>query len=96
MGTRSHHSRLYPCLGSSSANRNPLAKVCTSMGACIGTPFRLFASCPKDEQEKVLAEEPEMKKDWDEKVGDRMIKMVIIGRHMDKEQICKDLDACLD
>lgn len=55
-----------------------------------------LASCPKDEQEKVLAEEPEMKKDWDEKVGDRMIKMVIIGRHMDKEQICKDLDACLD
>ena len=55
-----------------------------------------LASCPKDEQEKVLAEEPEMKKDWDEKVGDRMIKMVIIGRHMDKEQICKDLDSCLD
>lgn len=55
-----------------------------------------LASCPKDEQEKVLAEEPEMKKDWDEKVGDRMIKMVIIGRHLDKEQICKDLDACLD
>ena len=55
-----------------------------------------LASCSKDEQEKVLAEEPEMKKDWDEKVGDRMIKMVIIGRHMDKEQICKDLDACLD
>lgn len=55
-----------------------------------------LASCPKQEQEKVLAEEPEMKKDWDEKVGDRMIKMVIIGRHMDKEQICKDLDACLD
>lgn len=55
-----------------------------------------LASCPKEEQEKVLAEEPEMKKDWDEKVGDRMIKMVIIGRHLDKEQICKDLDACLD
>lgn len=55
-----------------------------------------LASCPEEEQKKVLAEEPEMKKDWDEKVGDRMIKMVIIGRHMDKEQICKDLDACLD
>ena len=55
-----------------------------------------LASCPEEEQKKVLAEEPEMKKDWDEKVGDRMIKMVIIGRHLDKEQICKDLDACLD
>lgn len=55
-----------------------------------------LASCPPAEQKKVLAEEPEMRKDWDEKVGDRMIKMVIIGRHLDKEAICKDLDACLD
>ena len=55
-----------------------------------------LASCPPAEQKKVLAEEPEMQKDWDEKVGDRMIKLVIIGRHLDKEQISKDLDACLD
>ena len=55
-----------------------------------------LASCPPAEQQKVLAEEPEMKKDWDEKVGDRMIKMVIIGRHLDKEEISKNLDACLD
>ncbi len=55
-----------------------------------------LASCPPAEQKRVLAEEPEMKKDWDEKVGDRMIKLVIIGRHLDKDQISKDLDACLD
>ena len=55
-----------------------------------------LASCPPAEQKRVLEEEPEMKKDWDEKVGDRMIKMVIIGRHLDKEEICKNLDACLD
>lgn len=55
-----------------------------------------LASCPPAEQKKVLAEEPEMRKDWDEKVGDRMIKMVVIGRHLDREQIEKDLDACLD
>ncbi|MBR5400611.1 MAG: GTP-binding protein [Treponema sp.] len=55
-----------------------------------------LASCPPAEQKRVLEEEPEMKKDWDEKVGDRMIKMVIIGRHLDKEEICKKLDDCLD
>lgn len=55
-----------------------------------------LASCPPAEQQRVLAEEPEMKKDWDEKVGDRMIKMVIIGRHLNKEEISKNLDACLD
>ena len=55
-----------------------------------------LASCPPAEQKRVLAEEPEMKKDWEEKVGDRMIKMVIIGRHLDKEEISKALDSCLD
>ena len=55
-----------------------------------------LASCPPAEQKRVLAEEPEMKNDWDEKVGDRMIKMVIIGRHLDKEEISKALDSCLD
>ena len=55
-----------------------------------------LASCPKEEIEQVLKEEPQMKKDWDEKVGDRMIKLVVIGQHLDREQIEKDLDACLD
>lgn len=54
-----------------------------------------LASCPKEEQEKVLKEEPEMRKDWDETVGDRMIKLVIIGQHLDRKQIEADLDACL-
>ena len=55
-----------------------------------------LASCPKKEQEQVLAEEPEMKKDWDDEVGDRMIKLVVIGKHLDKQAICADLDACLN
>ena len=55
-----------------------------------------LAACPKEEQEQVLAEEPDMKKDWDEKVGDRMVKLVIIGRHLNREEIEKNLDACLD
>ncbi|MCQ2582923.1 MAG: GTP-binding protein [Treponema sp.] len=54
-----------------------------------------LASCPPAEQKKILAEEPEMRKDWDEKVGDRMIKLVVIGRHLDRAQIEKDLDGCL-
>ena len=54
-----------------------------------------LASCPPAEQKKILAEEPEMRKAWDEKVGDRMIKLVVIGRHLDRAQIEKDLDGCL-
>ena len=37
-----------------------------------------------------------MKRDWDEKVGDRMIKLVIIGQHLDRAKIEADLDSCLD
>ena len=35
-------------------------------------------------------------RDWDEKYGDRMQKIVFIGQHMDKEQIIRDLDECLE
>ena len=38
---------------------------------------------------------PEMKKDWDEKVGDRMIKLVVIGRHLNRKEIEAELDNCL-
>ncbi|MCF0242824.1 MAG: GTP-binding protein, partial [Treponema sp.] len=54
-----------------------------------------LASCPKKEQERVLAQEPEMRKDWDETVGDRMIKLVVIGQHLDKKAISAELDTCL-
>ena len=39
---------------------------------------------------------PEVLKDWDEELGDRMIKLVFIGRKMNKEQIISDLDKCLE
>lgn len=55
-----------------------------------------LAACPPEEQKQVLAEEPQMQKDWDETVGDRMIKLVVIGRHLDREQIEAELDKCLD
>ena len=34
-------------------------------------------------------------RDWDEKYGDRMQKIVFIGKNMDKEQLIKELDSCL-
>jgi G3E family GTPase len=55
-----------------------------------------LASCPPEEQKRVLAQEPSMQKDWDEKVGDRMIKLVIIGQHLDRSKLEAELDKCLD
>jgi G3E family GTPase len=54
-----------------------------------------LASCPKKEQEKVRKSNPQIQNEWDEKVGDRMIKLCIIGQKMDKEKICKELDEVL-
>ena len=61
-----------------------------------GASGRWLATASKREQEKVLAREPRMKEEWDEKVGDRMIKLCIIGQKLDKKKICADLDALLD
>ncbi len=55
-----------------------------------------LACASKKEQEEVLASEPKMREEWDEKVGDRMIKLCIIGQKLDKAQISKDLDSLLD
>ena len=55
-----------------------------------------LAAAPKAEQEEVLAQEPKMREEWDEKGGDRMIKLCIIGQKMDKAKITAELDALLD
>ncbi len=54
-----------------------------------------IAAAPKKEQEKILAANPEIKKEWDETVGDRMVKLCIIGQNLDKKVISAELDACL-
>ena len=55
-----------------------------------------FAAAPERQRKQLLKEYPDIAKDWDEKYGDREIKLVFIGQHMDKEAITKSLDACLD
>lgn len=53
------------------------------------------ATAPEDEKAEIIKESPEILNDWDEKYGDRMIKLVFIGQKMDKKQIIEDLDSCL-
>lgn len=60
-----------------------------------GISGQWLATAPKAEQEAILAKDPEMKKNWDEKLGDRMVKLCIIGTHLDKEAISKMLDSAL-
>ncbi|MCR4733908.1 MAG: GTP-binding protein [Treponema sp.] len=79
------------------SDEDDMAMVLETSGRQIqaGYSGQWLAACPKAEQEEVLRDNPEMQRDWDAEVGDRMIKLVVIGRHLDREQIEKDLDACL-
>ena len=54
-----------------------------------------YATAPEEELIRMMRQDPTIMKDWDAHYGDRMQKIVFIGQNMDKEQICKDLDACL-
>ncbi len=54
-----------------------------------------YATMPEDELIDMMQREPMLVHDWDEDYGDRMQKIVFIGQKMDKEEIIRQLDACL-
>ena len=54
-----------------------------------------YATAPEEDRVEILKQDPDMMRDWDEKYGDRMQKIVFIGQHIDKEQLTRDLDDCL-
>ena len=55
-----------------------------------------YATAPADELAELMKQEPGLVRDWDPEYGDRMQKIVFIGQKMDKEQIIKLLDDCLE
>jgi G3E family GTPase len=61
----------------------------------ISNAGQWYATMPKDELDRMLAANADLRRDWDEKVGDRMQKLVFIGQHLDREAIKRDLDFCL-
>jgi len=54
-----------------------------------------LATAPKEDLDKVLKSQPDALKEWDEEVGDRMIKLVFIGKNMDKQQIIDEMNELL-
>lgn len=57
---------------------------------------RWFAAEPMQVQKQILAENPQLQQIWDEKYGDRIVRLVFIGQHMEKKKIFAVMDDCLD
>ncbi len=54
-----------------------------------------FATMPKEELMQLMADDAQLRKDWDDQYGDRMQKLVFIGQHLDKAALKTALDNCL-
>ena len=54
-----------------------------------------IASAPASQRKQILAQNPQIREDWDDQVGDRMIRLCIIGRNLDRKAISAQLDELL-
>lgn len=80
------------------SDENDVAYVFESAGRQLqaGHSGAWLASLSEEEQRAVRKAEPLVDKEWDEKVGDRMIKLCVIGRHLDRKGIEGELDELLE
>ena len=55
-----------------------------------------IAAFPEKDRREILAMNPDLAATWHPVYGDRVNKLVFIGRKMDKKAIIKALDGCID
>ncbi|MFE4131647.1 GTP-binding protein [Peribacillus sp. YIM B13482] len=79
------------------ASRNDTAGLLSQAGPSlmIEGAGKWIAAYPKDEQQQILQDEPELLERWDDIYGDRMTELVLIGIQMNQQKIENELDQCL-
>lgn len=79
------------------ASRNDTAGLLSQAGPSlmIEGAGKWIAAYPKDEQQQILQDEPELLERWDDLYGDRMTELVMIGIQMNQQEIENELDQCL-
>ncbi|WP_046226481.1 GTP-binding protein [Paenibacillus dauci] len=61
----------------------------------FGPAGQWVAALPLEEQQTILAEEPDVRERWDERWGDRLTELVMIGIDMNRMELETELDECL-
>lgn len=79
------------------ATRNQTAGLLSQAGPTITLQGagEWVAACPIEEQKQIIKEDQDLLARWDEKYGDRMTELVMIGIDMKREVIEEMLDGCL-
>ncbi|THE66658.1 GTP-binding protein [Salinadaptatus halalkaliphilus] len=80
-----------------SAGREDVAMGIDKAGTSVraGPSGQWLANLPKAQREQYFAARPGLKDDWDEEWGDRMTRLVFIGREFDDEPLIERLDDCV-
>ncbi|MBM7095488.1 MULTISPECIES: GTP-binding protein [Alteribacter] len=79
------------------ATRNDMAGLLSQAGGSItiSAAGDWIASYPEEEQQQLFAQDPELKKGWEEPYGDRANEIVFIGIEMDDDKVSRSLDECV-
>ncbi|HDX9590855.1 TPA: GTP-binding protein [Bacillus pseudomycoides] len=79
------------------ASRNHIIGLLSQAGSSIiiQGAGEWVAATSKEEQQQLIAEDPDILKRWDDIYGDRITELVFIGIDMNKEEIEQSLDQCL-